>query len=173
MSFFPTCAAAIRQFRELEDGATLVEMALVSSILFASLIGIIMISFALYTYNYVAEVAREGARYAIVRGAYCTGFSDCGVDGPGISTYVKTINFPGVDSSKITVNTKWYTITQTTGAATTIALCGTDGTSPSGCNVNPVNAVAVEVDYAFPLNIPFWRNTTLNMSSTSQLVISQ
>ncbi len=173
MNFLSKHAASIYRFKETEDGATIVEMALASSILFASVFGIIMISFALYTYNYIAEAARDGARYAMVRGADCTGFSDCGIGPTGISTYVKNNVFPGVDPANITVYSKWYTITQTSGSATTIAVCGTDGTNPSGCNINPVNSVEVKVDYAFPLNIPFWRNTTLNMSSTSQLVISQ
>src|SRR5215469_8508548 len=49
------------------DGATLVETAMVSAILFALLFGLIQIGYAFYTYNFVSDAAREAARYASVR----------------------------------------------------------------------------------------------------------
>ena len=163
-------ADLLRLFKKEDEGATIVEMALSSAILFASLFGIIMISFALYTYNYVAEAAHAGARYAIVRGSYCVGFSDCGAGNTEITTFVQSLNYPGIDASKMTVNTNWYNVVQTGGASTTISSCGT---APAGCNVPLYNSVEVQVIYNFPLNIPFWKSTTLTMASTSQLPIAQ
>jgi Flp pilus assembly protein TadG len=166
-------ADLIQRFKGADEGATLVEMALTSAILFAGVFGIIMISFALYTYNYVAEAAHEAARYASVRGAYCVGFSDCpDITGDQVTAFVQTLNYPGIltDSAHLTVSTSWYNVVQTGGSATTISSCGT---SPAGCDVPSFNAVQVQVTYNFPLNIPFWRSTTLSMSSTSQLPISQ
>jgi hypothetical protein len=32
--------------------------------------------------------------------------------------------------------------------------------------------VKVVVDYTFPLNIPFWRSTSIQTESTSEMVIS-
>jgi Flp pilus assembly protein TadG len=157
-------------FKKEDEGSTLVEVALTSSILFASIFGIIMISFALYTYDYIADAAHAGARYASVRGAYCVGFSDCGAGNTQITAFVQSLNYPGITAANMTVNTNWYWVVQTGGAATTISSCGT---SPAGCNTPPYNSVEVEVVYNFPLNIPFWRSTTLTMSSKSQLPISQ
>ena len=161
----------IRFFKKADEGATMVEMALVSAILLSGVFGIIAISSALYTYDYIAEASHAGARYAIVRGAYCAGFSDCGAGNAAISAYVKGLNYPGINPNAMTVYTTWYKVNQNgTGAATTITYCGT---TPGGCNVPGKNSVEVGIEYAFPLNIPFWKSTTLTMASKSQLAIAQ
>ena len=162
------------RFGTAEDGATLVEIALASSILFTAVFGIIILSLALYTYDFVADAARIGARYAIVRGSYCTGFTECSAGGAtatDISNYVTGLNYPGIDPANLTVTAAWYNVNQVGGAATTVTLCS--NSSPTGCNVPRKNAVAVTVLYAYPLNIPYFGSTTLNLTSTSQLVISQ
>jgi Flp pilus assembly protein TadG len=169
-------AGLIRSFKRAEDGATLVEFALSSAILLSGVFGIIMISFALYTYNYIAEAAHEGARYASVRGSYCVGFSDCGATSDQISTAVTSINYPGIDTSNMTVTAHWYNVstgyTDSGGTAHPAQVTDCGSAPGGGCNA-PGNEVQVLVKYDFPLNIPFWNSTTLSMSSTSQLVISQ
>jgi hypothetical protein len=35
------------------------------------------------------------------------------------------------------------------------------------------NAVKVTVNYTFPLSIPFWGSNAINMTNSSQMVISQ
>ena len=162
---------SIRSFRTAEEGATLVEMALTSSILFLTVFGIIIMSLALYSYDFIADAARVGARYAIVRGSYCTGFSDCGANETQISDFVKSTVYPGIDPNNLTVTAAWYNVNQVGGAATTLTLCA--NSTPTGCNNPRTNAVAVKVVYAYPLNLPFYRSTTLSMTSISQLVISQ
>jgi Flp pilus assembly protein TadG len=164
--------AFIRRFRTAEEGATLVEVALVSSILFAMVFGIIMISLALYTYDFVGDAARIGARYAMVRGAYCTGFSDCNATQTDIQNYLRGIAYPGIDPTKINVTADWYSVNQVGGAATTVTFCATG--TPGTCNVPvPAHAVRVTVTYAMPISIPYWRATTISMSARSQMVISQ
>ena len=54
--------------QRMERGSTLVEFALVLIVLMVMMFGIIDFARALYTYHFVANVAREGTRYAIVRG---------------------------------------------------------------------------------------------------------
>jgi Flp pilus assembly protein TadG len=49
-------------------GATTVEFALVSSLLFLLLIGLMVGALGVFRYQEVARLAREGARYAAVRG---------------------------------------------------------------------------------------------------------
>jgi hypothetical protein len=167
-------AESIQSFRSAEEGATLVEMALASSILFASVFGIIIMSFALYSYDFIADAARMGARYAMVRGAYCTGFSDCGVNEAQIATYVQSLAYPGINPSNLHVTAKWYTVVRPGGLpppATTIVDCSTS--NPAGCNVPGTNSVEVIVQYTYPISIPFWRSTSLDMYSTSQLFITQ
>lgn len=175
MGPFAFGAAFVRRFRTAQEGATLVEVALTSSILFAMLFGIIMMCLALYTYDFVGDAARMGARYAIVRGSECTGFPECasgGATGAQIQSYLQGIAYPGIDPNNIQVTAEWYTTQIYTNFSppTSLTLCATD--TPGNCNV-PGNAVRVTVRYDMPISIPFWRATTISMSARSQLVISQ
>ncbi len=148
-----------------DAGATLMEFALSTSVLLMMLMGIITMCLAFYTYNFVADAAREATRYAIVRGSTCTDLPDCNATAGQVSTYVKQLGFPGMTASNLTVSTSWLTASST--RPTTWSAC-TSGT----CNV-PGNGVRVVVTYAFPLTLPFVSPDALNLSSTSQMVISQ
>ena len=55
--------------RQSERGSELVEFAFVSILLFTLVFGIMEFGRAIWIYDTVAHLAREGARYAIVRGA--------------------------------------------------------------------------------------------------------
>jgi Flp pilus assembly protein TadG len=140
---------------EDEHGASLVEFALCSSILFMTLFGIFALCGALYSYIFVAEAARDASRYALVRGSACTGFSDCGITSAQINNYVKSLGYPGINTSSVTASAAWS---------------GTN--APSNA---PGNFVTVTVTYIFPMNIPFWPHSgnTIHMSSKSQMAISQ
>jgi Flp pilus assembly protein TadG len=137
-------------FRD-EEGATLVEFGICSSVLFMTVFGILGLSFALYSYNFVAEAARDASRYAMVRGSSCIGFSDCNINSAKLQTYVQNLSYPGINPVNLTVTASW----------------------PSG-NA-PGDTVSVTVGYQFPLNIPFWPKTgsILQMASTSEMTISQ
>lgn len=144
-----------------EVGATMVEFALASVILFTLVFGVIAICLALYSYNIVAEAAREATRYAIVRGSACTTFSDCKVTSDQLKTYIRGRGFPGIDPSSLNLVATW----PTTGV--------TCFPSVTPCN-NPGNLVSVTVSYpSFLLSIPFVSQQTLSMSSTSVMYISQ
>ena len=148
-----------------EQGGTLAEFAVSSTILIAIVFGIYEVSSALYSYAYISDAAREGTRYAIVRGAACTGFSECsstpvGATSAQVEAYVKSLRYPAIASNNLTVTTTW----PSTGSACTPI------TSPYN---NPGNLVKVVVAYKYPLSIPFVPLTTINMSSTSEMVISQ
>lgn len=155
-------AAFSRRCGRGERGATTVEMALVTIILLTIVFGLIEMCLALYTYHFVSEAAREGTRFAIVRGSACAapGY-ECDATAAQIKTYVRGLGFPGVDSANMTVTTTWS------------AYPAGGSCSPSAnCN-NPGNLVQVKVAYGFPLSIPFLRSRTISMASTSAMVISQ
>jgi Flp pilus assembly protein TadG len=146
-----------------DEGSAIVEMAVVSSILFAVLFGIIELSLALYTYNYVSDAAREATRYAIVRGSACTQLTNCGATSAQIQSYVQGLGYPGMNSSNTTVTTTWYS--PSSAPPTTWTACG------SPCR-DPGDAVQVMVTYSFPLSVPFVPNSTLSLHSTSLMVIA-
>ena len=155
-----------------EEGIALIEAALTAVVLLTMIFGLLQISWALYAYHFVSDAAREGSRYAIVRGSdSCTNtpnLTNCNATADEIKTWVKGLGYPGIDSSKMSVTTTWLTATTSgTPATTTWSTCST-GT----CNA-PGNMAKVVVSYAFPLNIFFLSKSTLNVSSTSEMVISQ
>ena len=153
-----------------EEGSSLIEMALSSSIVFVLIFGILQMSLALYSYHSICEVAREGSRYAIVRGSTsCTNTSkltNCNASAAQIQTYVKSVNMAGLNSAQyMTVSTSWLdgsVSMPTTWSNCTVGVCNSPG-----------NLVRVQVTFAVPLSIPFWRSTMLNLSSVSQMVIAQ
>jgi Flp pilus assembly protein TadG len=56
------------QTRARRPGATAVEMALVAPVFFLLLFGLLIGGLGIFRYNQVSHLAREGARYACVRG---------------------------------------------------------------------------------------------------------
>ncbi|MGA7859036.1 MAG: TadE family protein [Terracidiphilus sp.] len=185
-----------------EQGASLVEMALSASVLFVLLFGIIETCMALYAYNFVSEAAREATRYAVVRGPnsclISSTFPACNLNpltyGNGntsytpststtpstsdpIQSYVNSLGLPY--ASQVTAVTSWYVPNVSGGVSSwpTANQCsGADESAINGttnpCN-NIGNAVQVTVYYNFPLAIPYWKNATLNIHSTSQMIISE
>jgi Flp pilus assembly protein TadG len=128
----------------------------------AFLIGVIEVSFGLYSYHFISAAAREGTRYAIVRGNTCSGFaSACPAAASDIQTYVKNLGFPGINPNKMDVSVAWAGYP-----------AGVTCSPSNSCN-NPGNMVTVTVQYSFPLTVPFVPAHTFTMSSQSAMVISQ
>ena len=142
-----------------------------SLILLAFLFGVFEAGFMVYSYHFISEAAREGARYAIVRGS--TVGSACTAPGPptciaqggndtgDIATYVKNLGFPGINPGNMTVNSAWSAYTSGNSCPTT-----------GPCN-SPGNQVTITVQYSFPLTVPFIPPNTYTMSSTAAMIIQQ
>jgi Flp pilus assembly protein TadG len=158
-----------------DEGQTLVETAMSLIILLTFLFGIWEVCLAMYSYHFISEAAREGARYAIVRGSSTPPVGGgtpaaCAAPGPptciaqtaDIQTYVKYLGFPGI-------NPGWMTVTPTWSAYANGQTCPT---SPFPCN-SPGNLVTVRVTYNFPLNVPFVPAHTFAITSQSAMIIAQ
>jgi Flp pilus assembly protein TadG len=153
-----------------DEGNSLLEYAFIAMLFMIMILGIVDFGRALYAYHFVSHAAREATRYAAVRGSTCNDDGSCSLatpdTGPAQSTntviqdYVNSIVPSGLDSSKVTTTPNWPV--QTTGptACTTIATQN----SP-GCTVE------VQVTYAFRYLYPFIHNGSINLSSTSEMVI--
>jgi Flp pilus assembly protein TadG len=144
-----------------ERGASMAETAIIMSVVLLLLFGIIDFGRATYTYSWVANAARMGARWMIVRGSLsCTsgnGFviDNCNAQSAALQTYVQSLN---------------------TGMMTTanIAATETPVSCPVGAATNgPGCVVKVTVSYPFAFIAPFFPKAGIQMSSTSQMVISQ
>src|SRR6202167_976790 len=61
--------------RARQRGTTLLESAVMISVLLLMMFGVVCFGTALYTYHFVSNTAREATRWASVRGATCGGLS--------------------------------------------------------------------------------------------------
>lgn len=160
-----------------QRGTTLPETVIVIAVALALLFGIIDFGRAIYTYGFVANLARQGARWAIVRGSTCTVLNGgCPASATDIQTYVQSLSAGATNSSLISVDT-----------AVANVWPGQDGTGGSSGNCPRSQAkagclVVVKVTYPFSFILPYMPKGTTTcglgtasicMSSTSKMVISQ
>src|SRR5260370_8478538 len=102
----------------------------------------------------------------MVRGSLA-GTANCTAPGPptcqaqsaDIQTYVKGLGFPGINPGNMTVTPVW-------SAYTSGKTCPTTGP----CN-SPGNLITIQVQYNFPLTVPFVPLQTYAMSSTAAMII--
>ena len=151
--------------RKSERGSALLEFGLVAIVLFMLIFGIIDFGRALFAYHFVANAAREGTRYESVRGAACTlPMNDCNDGGSAVRAYLQNeATGSGLNRSQLTVNTTWPL-----PPPYSPAVCATKyGFNSPGCTVQ------VAVSYNFQFVFPLLPASPLNMSSTSEAVITQ
>ena len=134
-----------------QRGTSVVEFALCSAILLTLAFGVLALSLAVYSYHFISEAARQGTRYAMVRGTTCQFSNPCTATSDEIQSYVQGLGraYPGINPNLMNVQTTWLQ------------------------GKNPGDPVEVTVTYAFPLWIPFVPSQTLTMTSSSQMTISE
>jgi Flp pilus assembly protein TadG len=139
-----------------ERGSSLPETVIVMSVLLALMFGIVDFGRAMYTYSFVAQLARQGARWAVVRGANCTLLDHCQAVQTDVQTYVQSLNEGATVASSLSVTAVWP------GPAAT---CQTN--HAPGC------VVQVTVSYPFKFFLPWvLPGNAWTVSSTSQMVVS-
>jgi len=168
--------AEVRRMRFYSDesGSSLVEAALSITLLLTFIFGVIDCGRALYAYHFASYAAREGTRYAMVRGSSwgsttCANTTslECNASAANVQSYIQSIAPLGIDSATptpLSVATSWPG-TAPTGIADTCPT--TTGYNSPGC------VVSVKVSYSFNYVLPFLPKTTLLFTSTSKVAISQ
>ena len=155
-----------------DSGSSLIEFTVSVPVLFMLLLGFFQMSVAIYSNFCITELARDTARWASVRGsnscADAAGLTGCDATSDEIQALAKSAVYPGIDSSKISVSSSWLQASST--SPVTWSTC--TSSSSSICNA-PGNAVKVTLTYPFPFQVPFVGSNSLNLHSTSQLVIVQ
>src|ERR1700675_1383879 len=128
--------------RARERGTTLLESAVMISVLLLMMFGIIGFGTALYTYHFVSNTAREATRWASVRGYTCPQNlpslpGGCPATDTDVNAYVQNLSTGiGLDPTKVTTTTTWV------APPNNLAICAAHPNSP-GC------VVKVEVQYSF------------------------
>ncbi|MDR3745762.1 MAG: TadE/TadG family type IV pilus assembly protein [Acidobacteriaceae bacterium] len=176
-----------------KEGSSLIEYALSASIFLMILFGFIQFSLAFYTYNYMSDAARTATRYAVVRGPdSCTLDTvtdpNCNLNPSKFTSntdptknpllaFLSSVSYPGIKPQNMSVNATWLIASQDVNGVTTwTTACPNPATNldANGLYCNAVgNAVKVVVTYSFPINVPSWKNMTIPITSTSQMVISE
>ena len=162
-------AATPLGFLHEEAGSSLVEFALSATVFTMTLFGVLGAAFALYVDHYVDAAARDGARYAMVRGSTWTGTScastqtlQCAATAANITSYIKAVTPAGFPLSNLKVNTTWPGSTPSGSSCDT-----TQGADSPGCTV------AVQVSYSVHLLVPFVSKPDLTLSSTAKVAVAQ
>lgn len=161
-----------------ERGSTLVEFAVVITVLLTVMFGIIDFSRAMYAYHFVSNAAREATRYASVRGSACnTWASACPALNTDVTSYVQSIVSSGIYVSSVTTGTPPSTAGALGVTTTWPATTGSGGTCLTGGQIKinyPGCVVTVKVQYNYGFSLPYLTSLSkINMTSTSQFVISQ
>ena len=120
----------------------LVESAVTLMLFFLFILAILEGARLIWAYNTLGYVAREGTRYATVRGSESSTPATVG----DVDTYVKSQAL-GLDTSLLTVNTSW---------------------SP---NNNPGGFVQVDVTYQYSLMTTLFLTNPVTLTSTSRTVV--
>jgi len=159
----PSAYLIIRRLSH-DGAASLVEFAFSASILLMLIMGTMVISLSLYSFHYISDAAREGVRYAEVRGSSCSSNGNLTADCPlatstALQTYIRGLGFPIINTANLTVTTTWS------------ADDSTWASSPTSKN-SPGDYVKVVVTYTTPVKIPFVSTQNLSFSSTAVGVIA-
>lgn len=142
--------------RHGERGNGFIEFAIGAVALMLFVFGIIEFGLVLFTYHTVSNAARLGSRWAIVRGANCNTLDHCQAASADVQTYVRSQVVAIMDPTQVTVTATWP------GNGGSCAV----GSNARGCPVN------VSVSYPFSFAIPLMPSTTVNISSASQMTIT-
>lgn len=163
----------VRRLASGERGQALVETAISFFLLAMVTFGLIQVSWAAYSYHFLANAAHEGTRYAIVRGAgwypvNCSGYNSsmCTASAAEIANFVASRNFPGINVTASDVCVEYFLSVPSSPSSTCTPNSGTVPNAPG-------DIVQVTITYPFTLNIPGMPLTVMTMSSTSQMVIAQ
>lgn len=159
------------QLKSGEQGAAILEFALSIMILLTLVIGVMETAFAFYFYNVISEAAREGSRYAAVRGAewgtgcdssgYSYGSYSCTASAADVTNYIENLGLPGISSSSLGPNG--------------ISVVWAAGPNEASCHVAGCNGTGdqttVTISYTFNVPMPFMPPKAVGMSSRSTMTV--
>jgi Flp pilus assembly protein TadG len=134
-----------------EQGGSLIELAVTLPVLFGLIFCFMETCMLLYTYEMISISARQGARYAMVRGASCPSTTNptCEATPAQVRAYVSGLGWPNIGGGTVTPTVSY------------------DGNESVGSHVQ------VTVSYTFQVILPFVPSKSIAMSSTAKTTIIQ
>ena len=140
-----------RNLVDREEGGSLIELAVTLPVLFGLIFCFMETCMMLYTYEMISISARQGARYAMVRGASCPSTANpiCEATPAQVKAYVSGLGWPNIGGGIVTPSVVY------------------DGNESVGSHVQ------VTVSYSFQITMPFVPTKSIAMSSTAKTTILQ
>lgn len=162
-----------------QRGSSLVEYALVLTVMLLFVFGIIDFARAVYAYHFVANAAREATRYAMVRSSTCnllpSPVPQCPADETVISNYVSGMA-TGIGLNNANSIQTTFTVQNPPSGTSPACTAGAAPPVPRGCTAQVT--VQYPFKFIFPL-MPSGTSTCNNvqasicMTSTSAMVVTQ
>jgi len=141
-----------------QRGNSLVEQALTITFLCSIMFGIIDCARLMYAYHFVANAAREAARYASVRSAS----SGTPVNNGNVQSLVRNVPGMGLDSNQLSTTTNYLAPPHGSPSCP-----GGAGSNKPGCMVQ------VQVTYNYSFILPLLPRAGVTMKSTSETLITE
>jgi Flp pilus assembly protein TadG len=134
-----------------DQGSTLIEFAVTLPVLLTLIFCFIEMCMLFYTYEMISEAARDGTRYAMVRGASCPNATHptCEATVADVKAYVTGLGWPNIGGGTVTPSVVY------------------DGGEAIDTHVT------VTVTYTFQITMPFVPTRSISLSSTSKATILQ
>jgi Flp pilus assembly protein TadG len=138
-----------------EEGGSMIEMALTFTGLMTFVMALMEICILFYTFGMISECAREGTRWASVRGSTCqtSSSTSCTATIASIQNYVLALGYPNPGGGALNVTASWPG-------------------PPTNSNA-PGSPVKVDIKYTFPIRFPFVPKNSLALETYSQMYILQ
>ena len=149
----------IRRRTVRRRGAIALETALVTSVLFLLILGVIVLGMGVFRYQEMSFLAREGARWASVHGTgYASDTGNAAATATDIYTNAIQPKLAILDASKLTYSVTWTTSNAPSHTVTT-----------NGVTTQVANTVTVKINYSW---VPEAYFGGVTMTSTSVMPMS-
>jgi Flp pilus assembly protein TadG len=135
-----------RASKQPESGQAMVEFVLIATAFFLLTFGIIEMGLAAYTYNTISEASREAVRYAAVHSQTSAN--------PATIAQIQQVAINaanGVNLTSSNVAVSW----------------------PADQNLPTMDDAKVQITYSYGISIPFMSAMTVQLTSTSRMLVSQ
>lgn len=164
--------------RGSQRGATLFEAAMMMMIFLTLIFAICAFGHALYVYHALNTAAKEGARWASVNGQTCNNDGSCtytnGAQTSDIQTYVQNSLPASINQSTANVTASFVAPTGSPAVCTAaVPSVANPAVTVGPYNNYPGCTVQVTIVYPYTFIFPalFQSNSTIQMSTTSEMVI--
>ncbi len=127
-------------------GQTATEFAMIASVLFLLMFGVMTLGSAVYSYNTMSNAAREAVRYAAIHS------STSAVPATTDQIQQVAMNYaPGLNLDESNIHVSW----------------------PADPNIGMKPDAQVQISYTYNIKVPFMSPVALALSNTSRMLVSQ